>query len=160
MYFATMSISSGDVSKSGKPCDRLIAPTSFARRVITAKMLTPPAGSFDRMACANDIESMIPVARATHASPLPALQEIVGLQGHKGVFVAKFHNTIVVAHLRDFLAHQAIAQPPQLEAIEVADELVHDLRPGGGRRLDSVPRQLIEHLGAIAIRRHRGVAGP
>jgi hypothetical protein len=48
MYLATRSISSGDVSKSGKPCDRLIAPTSLARRVITAKMLTPPDGSLVR----------------------------------------------------------------------------------------------------------------
>src|SRR5688500_9596972 len=47
MYRATVSTSSGAQSKSGNPCDRLIAPCSLARRVITAKMLTPVAGSLD-----------------------------------------------------------------------------------------------------------------
>src|SRR4029453_1749602 len=55
MKRATDSISSGDVSKSGKPCDRLIAPTSLARRVMTAKMLTPPAGNFEGTARTWDI---------------------------------------------------------------------------------------------------------
>src|SRR6187549_2972659 len=55
MKRATDSISSGDVSKSGKPCDRLIAPTSLARRVMTAKMLTPPAGNFENTARTWDI---------------------------------------------------------------------------------------------------------
>src|SRR5215510_5929268 len=59
MKRATDSISSGEVSKSGKPCERLIAPTSLDRRVMTAKMLTPPEGSFDGTARAWDIVSMI-----------------------------------------------------------------------------------------------------
>ena len=111
------------------------------------------------MACVNDIKSMIPVERATHASPL--LQELVGLEGNKRVLAAKVHDTIVVALLRDFFAHQAITQPPQLEAIQVADEFVDDLRPGGGRRPNSVTRELLEHVGAVPKRRHgRGVVGP
>jgi len=85
------------------------------------------------------------------------VEKLVGLERDEWVLAAKFHDAIVVTRLRDFLAHQAIAQAPQLEAIEVANELVHHLRPGGGRGLNSVARQLLEHVGAIAIRRHRGV---
>jgi hypothetical protein len=33
-------------SKSGKPCDKLIAPTSFAKEDIVVKMVVPTLGSF------------------------------------------------------------------------------------------------------------------
>ena len=44
---AARSTSAGSQSKSGKPCDRLMAPWSVARRVMTVKMLVPVPGSFE-----------------------------------------------------------------------------------------------------------------
>ena len=73
----------------------------------------------------------------------------------------QLHDAIVLADLGNLLAHQSIAEAPQLEAIKVADEFVDDLRPGGGRRPNSVTRELLEHVGAVPKRRHgRGVTGP
>ena len=47
MCRATASTSAGSQSKSGNPCERLMAPCSLASRVMTEKMLTPVPGSFD-----------------------------------------------------------------------------------------------------------------
>jgi hypothetical protein len=43
----TFSISFGEHGKSGKPCDRFIAPCSLAKPVITVKMVVPALGSLD-----------------------------------------------------------------------------------------------------------------
>src|SRR4029078_11933958 len=47
MCRATASTSAGSQSKSGNPCDKLIAPVSAASCDITVKMVVPTAGSFD-----------------------------------------------------------------------------------------------------------------
>src|SRR6185436_9145767 len=47
MYRATASTSAGSQSKSGNPCDRLIAPRSAASFDITVKIVVPTLGSFD-----------------------------------------------------------------------------------------------------------------
>src|SRR5262245_56052169 len=52
----TASTSAGSQSKSGKPWERLMAPCSFARRVITAKIDTPTSGSFEPMVVVDAIE--------------------------------------------------------------------------------------------------------
>src|SRR5512134_2561055 len=49
MYFVTRSRSSFAQSKSGKPCDRLIALCSCASRDITVKIVVPTLGSLDAM---------------------------------------------------------------------------------------------------------------
>jgi hypothetical protein len=49
MAVFTSFISSGDVSKSGKPCDRFIAPTSAARADITVNMVVPTCGNLEIM---------------------------------------------------------------------------------------------------------------
>jgi hypothetical protein len=52
----TASTSAGSQSKSGNPCDRLIAPCSLARRVMTEKMLMPTSGSFDVIEMVRDMK--------------------------------------------------------------------------------------------------------
>ena len=52
MALATASTSAGSQSKSGNPCDRLMAWCSLASRVITEKMLTPTSGSLEVTATA------------------------------------------------------------------------------------------------------------
>jgi hypothetical protein len=47
MCAATASTSAGSQSKSGKPCDRLIAPRSAASFDITVKIVVPTLGSLD-----------------------------------------------------------------------------------------------------------------
>ncbi len=47
MCAATASTSAGSQSKSGKPCERLIASSSAASRDITVKIVVPTAGSFE-----------------------------------------------------------------------------------------------------------------
>src|SRR3954470_20219121 len=47
MCRATASTSAGSQSKSGNPCDRLIAPRSAASFDMTVKMVVPTFGSFD-----------------------------------------------------------------------------------------------------------------
>src|SRR5262245_19287542 len=54
MYLVTRSRSSFAQSKSGKPCDRLIALCSCARRDITVKMVVPTSGSLEAMGREND----------------------------------------------------------------------------------------------------------
>src|SRR5690348_4558357 len=49
MYFVTRSRSGFAQSKSGKPCDRLIALRSCASRDITVKIVVPTSGSLDAM---------------------------------------------------------------------------------------------------------------
>src|SRR5262245_21064047 len=119
MCRATASISAGEVSNSGKPCERLMAPSSLAMRVITAKMLTPLAGSLDcsvrRDDTPNDTRLFHPRVRA---------------EGHERISPAQRDHAVVIADSRDLLANQPVAQPPQLEAVEVVDEVVHEL----GRR--------------------------
>ncbi len=48
MCRATASTSAGSQSKSGKPCDRLTAPTSAASFDITVKMVVPTEGRRER----------------------------------------------------------------------------------------------------------------
>jgi hypothetical protein len=43
----TRAISSGEVLKSGNPCERLIAPTSVAKADITVKIVVPVWGSLE-----------------------------------------------------------------------------------------------------------------
>src|SRR5919107_1103687 len=47
MCRATASTSAGSQSKSGNPCDRLIAPRSVASFDMTVKMVVPTLGSFE-----------------------------------------------------------------------------------------------------------------
>src|SRR5690554_4516569 len=67
MARATSSTSSGAQSKSGNPCERLMAPHSAARRDISAKMLTPPAGSLLVSTGADDI--LVIIAREFRRPP-------------------------------------------------------------------------------------------
>ena len=60
MCRATASTSSGSQSKSGNPCDRLIAPTSAASCDITVKMVVPTDGSRDSQADHDVIRSNTP----------------------------------------------------------------------------------------------------
>src|SRR5689334_25340727 len=112
MKRATLSTSSGDVSKSGNPCERLIAPTSLARRVLTATMLTPPVGSFDRRVSSWDIHPIITVDVWSSA-----LEPLGRLQRHERVLASQRHHPIVIPDFGDLLADQAVAQAPQLEAV-------------------------------------------
>src|SRR6478672_2913172 len=47
MWRDTASTSAGSQSKSGKPCDRLMAPRSAASFDMTVKIVVPTLGSFD-----------------------------------------------------------------------------------------------------------------
>src|SRR3954462_10345221 len=47
MWRATASTNAGSQSKSGNPCERLIAPVSAASFDITVKMVVPTLGSLD-----------------------------------------------------------------------------------------------------------------
>ena len=58
-------------------------------------------------------------------------EKLVRLQRYERIFAPQIDDTIVVTHLRNLLPHQPIAKAPELEAIEVADEFVHQLRPRG-----------------------------
>ncbi len=49
MCFATSSNSAGGAEKSGKPCDRLMAPCCAARRDMTLKMVVPTRGRRESM---------------------------------------------------------------------------------------------------------------
>src|SRR6185436_15997620 len=63
MYFVTRSRNSFAQSKSGKPCDRLIALCSCASFDITVKIVVPTAGSLDAMGRGN--EGMAPYSNNT-----------------------------------------------------------------------------------------------
>src|SRR4029079_12211817 len=54
MYLVTRSRNSFAQSKSGKPCERLIALCSCARRDITVKIVVPTSGSFEAMGWENE----------------------------------------------------------------------------------------------------------
>jgi len=47
MYWFTSEINSGDVSKFGKPCDKLMAWCSLASADMIVKIVVPAWGSFD-----------------------------------------------------------------------------------------------------------------
>jgi len=47
MYLVSSARSSGAQSKSGNPCERLIAPCSCASRDMTVKIVVPTRGSLE-----------------------------------------------------------------------------------------------------------------
>ena len=53
MYLLTPSINLGEQAKSGKPCDKFMAPFSFAKPDITEKIDVPELGSLDDIADGN-----------------------------------------------------------------------------------------------------------
>src|SRR4029453_5292201 len=148
MKRATRSMSSGEVSKSGKPCDRLIAPTSFDSRVMTAKMLTPPAGSFDGIARAWDI-----VLYDSRSRKL--LYPVARLERHQRVLTPQCDDAVEVADLGNLTAHEAVTQTTKLVAIEISHDLVHELGWCRARRADAVFLELLKNVGAKPIGSHR-----
>src|SRR3954470_19931234 len=62
MCRVTASTSAGSQSKSGNPCDRLIAPRSAASFDMTVKIVVPTLGSFDvrPIGCTRVPSSMLP----------------------------------------------------------------------------------------------------
>src|ERR1043166_7903593 len=71
MCFATASTSAGSQSKSGKPCERLIAPRSAASFDITVKIVVPTLGSLDLIDTAGHLSELF-CSRLEHAR-LPVL---------------------------------------------------------------------------------------
>ena len=59
-------------------------------------------------------------------------------------------DTAEVFALRKFLRQQPVAQPPQLVAIQIADEFVHQLRRGPRRGPRAMLQELVENRGAVA----------
>ena len=81
-------------------------------------------------------------------------------QRHERIQAPQRHHSIEIAVLRDFVLDQAVAQATKLEAIEVADELVHELWSSRTGRTHAVSLELLEDIGTITIRRHRREADP
>src|SRR6187402_1081250 len=95
MAWATASTSAGSQSKSGKPCDRLMALCSLARRVITEKMLTPMSGSLEVTETAEVIIRFLPFLHA-QAHRRPA----AGYNPWHGLSLRLALHRSVVRHLR------------------------------------------------------------
>ena len=87
-------------------------------------------------------------------------QPVLRFQRDQRVLAPERDHSIEVAHLWDLAPDQAIAQATKLIAIQVADELVHELGPRGNCGANTVSLELLEHVGAIAIGRHRCDADP
>src|SRR5262245_40210222 len=81
--------------------------------------------------------------------PLPRLER------HERILQPEAHDAVVVTGPRDLTAHQAVAEPSQLVAIQVVDVVVYELRRRGGLGMHAVTPQLVDHLGAIAVRHQR-----
>ena len=58
-------------------------------------------------------------------------------------------NEAVVVGFREFMTTETIAQLSEPKAVEVADKLVHELRPRGCRRPHTVEQQLLENDRAV-----------
>src|SRR5262245_36291110 len=131
MARATASTSSGAQSKSGNPCDRLIAPCSAARRDITAKMLTPVDGSFEEMESVRTVMLCQP-KRADKPGALP------GYQRPSPEWLSYLH----VALARQRHAYRGIPDHPigpRPHSRSVAGDVPHDPAPAPGRGEDAHP---------------------
>src|SRR5688572_14536738 len=113
-----------------------MAPSSSARRDIVEKMVTPEDGSFDRTVWTEATMGILAIDELT----IYALTDLVGkfvnsLLGplfarQQQVTGANLDHVSVVVGLGDLTANKAIAQTPQLVAVEVVQEFTHSL----GRR--------------------------
>ena len=81
-------------------------------------------------------------------------------QRDERILTPQRHHSIEVAHLRDLLPDEAVAQATKFIAIQIADELVHELGSRRTCRPHTVSLELLEDVGAIAIGRHRCDADP
>src|SRR5437773_971871 len=77
--------------------------------------------------------------------------QFVRLQRNERVLSSELHDTIVVTDLGDFPAHEPVAEAAELVAIQVVDEVVHELRRRGGRGLRAVTGELLEYFGLVTI---------
>ena len=78
------------------------------------------------------------------------------LHGHKGVLASQLDHTLVITVFRNLSADERMAKAPQLEAVEIADESVHQLWPGARMRPDAMKRQLLQDALTVAIFAQRG----
>src|SRR6185436_9820389 len=147
MYRATDSTSAGEVPKSGKPCERLIAWRSRASRLMTSKMLTALDGSFD---------SRTRTIRSYRRARLPVLQPLPGFQGEERIPAPEGDDATVVLRLRKGARQQRAAQPAQLVAIQVVDEVAEPLGRRGCSGTGPMRGQRFEHPGVIAVAGPRG----
>ena len=86
------------------------------------------------------------------SSVLSGSKPLLGGNRDQGVPLPQFDDAPVVLGLRKFLPDQAIAQPSQLVAVEVADELVDARRMCPFRWMDAVPPQLGQDIFPIVKR--------
>src|SRR4029077_13385349 len=82
-------------------------------------------------------------------------EPLVRLQREQPVAIADLDHALEILGLGELLAQQAVAQTAQLVAIQVADELVDQLRSRSPCGLHAVPTQLLQDLGAILERASR-----
>jgi hypothetical protein len=122
-------------------------------RDMTEKIVTPDDGSFDSTLRVDDTLAIL--LGGPHRSALP--RPVPERQREQRVAAANLDDAPVVVGLGDLAPHESVAEPPQLVAIEVVDELVNLF----GRRLrrwpEAVPPELLEDLWTVVIR-HNGVA--
>ena len=72
--------------------------------------------------------------------------------GDQDVSAPQRHDVRRVVLLLDFTAHLPLLEPSQLKTIQVAHELVHELRSGGRSRPHAMRGELVEHLRMIGVR--------
>ena len=105
------------------------------------KIVTPVSGSFERIGNVRGVR--------------PLFYELERLEREYGVFVPEFDDAIEVGILRELAAHQPVAQPADFVAIEVVDELAHQLRPRRFPRPDPVCLETFENVPPILINQYR-----
>src|SRR5678815_2452843 len=115
-----------------------MAPCSLARRVITAKMLTPPDGSFGWM-----------FTLAPFAPFAPLLHPQIRLERHQRVLAPEVDDAIVIPRLGNRTADQRLPKAPQLIAVQVVHEIEDELRGRLRGGTNTMQEQLLEHVRAV-----------
>src|SRR2546428_1291303 len=77
--------------------------------------------------------------------------QFVRIKHTEPVLASELTDPFVVTGLGDFPAHEPVAEAAELVAIQVVDEIVHELRRRGGRGLRAVTRELLEYFGLVPI---------
>ena len=79
------------------------------------------------------------------------LEELQRLEGEHRVLVPQGHDPIVIGVFGKFAAQQPVAQAASFVALEIVDELAHQLRPSRGTRPDAVPFKGRKHVAAVVV---------
>src|SRR5215203_4103097 len=85
-------------------------------------------------------------------------EKVARLQGYERITASQLEDTGKILGACELVAKQPVAHSPQLKTVEIADELMNDIRRRMNAGLDAVRRQLREHIGSIAEHGLRRVA--